>query len=111
MHPDGLDRIGVTVRGQRPQPAGVVLQDQRLRISSDNPGDAADMATGVKIAAARRVVVVLDPGDDRFPDPGLLADLGNGETGLTSRLGEGFSDAHTAPPLRYAVRRRVAAHC
>ncbi len=100
-YPDGRERIGHILRDRlRPQPGRVVLPDQRLRISPDGPGDAPDIRPGVKVPTTRRVVVTLDLFDDRFPDAGPLANLGNGETGLAPRLREGFADAHSAPPLR-----------
>src|SRR4029077_250041 len=49
---------------------------------------------GVKVAAAGGEVVLLDIPDDRFPDPGLMADLADGETGLTAGSRKSFADAH-----------------
>src|SRR5262249_23502537 len=45
-----------------------------------------------------REVALLDGGDNRFPDPGSLTYLSNGETGLPSRIRQGVTDAHEAPP-------------
>jgi hypothetical protein len=95
--PRGLEHVGRAHRVRRPV-VGVVLADQRGGVGADGAGDAADVAAGVEIAAAGGEVIVLDVPDDRFPDPGLLADLGNGETGLTACVRQGFTDAHAAPP-------------
>jgi hypothetical protein len=76
---------------------GVELLDQRPGISRDDLGDAADMPPGVEVAAAHRVVVTLDAPDDRLPDTGPLADLGDGEAGLAARFRQGFADAHATP--------------
>ena len=50
--------------------------------------------------------------DDRFPDPGLVADLADGETGLTAGFRQAFADAHAAPPRArcrcQATRRPIA---
>ena len=40
----------------------------------------------------------LNPPDDRFPDPGPLTDLGNGETGSLARVRQGSTNRHAAPP-------------
>jgi hypothetical protein len=82
---------------------GVVLPDQRLRGQADGGGDAADMAARVEVAAAAGEVIGLDAPDDRFPDPGLLADLGDSETGLTPSFRQRVSDAHAAPPLAFVA--------
>src|SRR5438046_1942946 len=90
-----------TRRGSPPRagPAGrVIFADQRLRIGPDDLGDAANVAPGVEVATTRRVVIVLDAPDDRFPDAGPLTDLGDGETGLVTRFRQGFTDGHAAPP-------------
>jgi hypothetical protein len=76
----------------------VVLPDKRHRVRADHLGDRPDVTAGVEVAAAGREVALLDRGDDRLPDPGLPAYLGQGETGLTSRLRQGVTDAHVAPP-------------
>src|SRR5208283_5513837 len=75
---------------------GVVLADQRDRVGADDGRDAADVPARVEVAAARGEVVLLDVPDDRFPDPGFPAHLGDGETGLTARVRQGFADAHVA---------------
>ena len=67
-------------------------------LAPTDAGDAADVPAGVEVAAAGGEVVLLDVPDDRFPDPGLLADLGDGETGLTAGIRQAFADAHAAPP-------------
>jgi hypothetical protein len=79
---------------------GVVFVDQRLGIGPDHARDAADVATGIEVAAAGGEVIMLDAPDDRLPDAGALADLRNGETGLAAGLHQGITDAHAAPPLR-----------
>jgi hypothetical protein len=56
------------------------------------------MCPGRKVTTTRRAVAALDALDDRFLDPGPLADLGNAQTGLVA-LAPGFPDAHPAPPL------------
>ena len=68
------------------------------RVGAHDPGDAADVTARVEIAAALGEVILFDAPDDRFPDPGLLADLTDGEAGVASRFGQGFTDAHAAPP-------------
>ena len=60
---------------------GVVFVDQRLGVGPDHARDAADVATGIEVAAAGGEVIMLDAPDDRLPDAGPLADLRNGETG------------------------------
>src|SRR5205814_1947058 len=86
---------------------GVVRADQRDRIGPDDGGDAANVPAGVKVAAAGGKVVLLDVPDDRFPDPGLVADLADGETGLTAGFCQAFADAHASlHVLAVAVRRR-----
>jgi hypothetical protein len=82
---------------------GVVFLDQRHRIDADGAGDAADVTAGVEVAAARGEVSLFDAADDRFPDPGPLADLGNGETGLTAGFRQGFTDAHAEPPAAFVL--------
>ena len=86
----------------------VVLLDQRPRVGPDGLGDAADVPPRVEVAAAPGVVVALDPPDDRFPDPGPLTDLGNGETGSLARFRQGCTNRHAAPPqlCRPAYRPR-----
>src|SRR6185312_5758357 len=88
-----LEHVG---RPHRPGRAvlGVVRADQRDRVGADDGGDAADVAAGVEVTAARGKVVLLDVPDDRFPDPGLMADLADGETGLTAGFRQAFADAH-----------------
>ena len=76
----------------------VVLLDQRRWVGPHGLGDAADVPPRVEVAAAPGVVVAFDPPDDRFPDPGLLTDLGNGETGSLARFRQGRTDGHAAPP-------------
>jgi hypothetical protein len=86
----------------------VVLLDQRPRVGPDGLGDAADVPPRVEVAAAPGVVVALDPPDDRFPDPGPLTDLGNGETGSLARFRHDCTYRHSAPPhlCRLGYRRR-----
>jgi len=76
----------------------VVFLDQRPGVGPDGLGDATDVAPRVEVAAAPGVVVALNPPDDRFPDPGPLTDLGNGETGSLARSRQGCTDRHAAPP-------------
>jgi hypothetical protein len=58
------------------------------------------VAPRVEITAAGGEVIVLDVPDDGFPDPGLLTDLGDGETGLLALGRQGVTDAHAhTPPL------------
>jgi hypothetical protein len=92
----------------------VILADQRLRVGTEDMGDATDVPPGVEVATTRRIVVALDPLDDRFPDAGPLADLGDGETGVAACLRQGFPNAHArastgpprcAPPLTAEYRR------
>ena len=96
----GVDRLEHVGRPDRPGRAvlGVVRADQRDRVGADDAGDAADVPAGVEVTAAGGEVVLLDVPDDRFPDPGLLADLADGETGLTAGFRQGFADAHAPPP-------------
>src|ERR1022692_4348056 len=101
LHPDGrrwLEDIRGRDRPRRPVRL-VVLPDQRLRIRSDDPGDAADVPAGIETPAAGRVLTALDAPDDCLPDAGPLADLRDGETCLAARCGQGITDAHAAPPL------------
>jgi hypothetical protein len=86
----------------------VVLLDQRPGVGPDGLGDATNVPPRVEIAAAPGVVVALDPPDDRFPYPGPLTDLGNGDTGSLARFRQGCTDRHTAPPqlCRPAYRPR-----
>src|SRR5262249_29697433 len=78
----------------------VVLLDQRLGIGPDDPRDRPDVPAGVEVTAARRVVIALDVLDQGLPDPGPLADLGDGKAGPAARLRQGLADAHgNAPPL------------
>src|SRR5262249_23226026 len=81
--------------------------DQRLGVGPDDLGDAADVPPGVEVATTGRVVVVLDAPDDRFPDTGPLADLGNGESGPVARFRQGFTDDHAAPPLLCRTAHRA----
>ena len=76
----------------------VVLLDQRPGVGPDGLGDAADVPPRVEVAAAPGVVVALNPPDDRFPDPGPLTDLGNGETSSLARFRQSCTDQHAAPP-------------
>jgi hypothetical protein len=80
---------------------GVILTDQRPRISPHHCGDGADVPPSVKVATTGRIVAALDTFDDRFPDPGPLADLGNAQTGPLAGLRQHSLDAHPAPPLLY----------
>ena len=48
----------------------------------------------VQVATAGVIVIFLDAPDDRFPDPGALADLVNGKTRPITRLGQRFADGH-----------------
>ena len=57
------------------------------------------MPTDLKFTATRRLIITLDIKDDRFPHPGLLADLGHAQTSTAPRSRQNFADAHTAPPL------------
>lgn len=77
----------------------VVLLDQRSRIDPDNLGHASDMTARVEVTAARREIVVLNPADDRFPDPRPLAHLRNAQTGVPSGPCQGIADTHAIPPL------------
>jgi hypothetical protein len=87
------------VRRGRTRPVErVILGDQRPGIGPDGLGDAADVRPGVKVATAGRVVAALDRRDERFPDAGLLTDLGNGQARPLARFGQGFTDRHAAPP-------------
>ncbi len=92
----GVDGSNTSAALHRPGRAvlGVVRADQRDRVGADDGGDAADVAAGVEVTAARGKVVLLDVPDDRFPDPGLMADLADGETGLTAGFRQAFADAH-----------------
>src|SRR5215469_4861147 len=99
-------RDGVFQLGVRRTMGRVVLLDQRLGIGPDDPRDRADMPAGVEVATARRVVIVLDVIDQGLPDPGPLADLGDGKAGPATRLRQGLADAHgTTPPLDRTARR------
>jgi hypothetical protein len=80
---------------------GVILTDQRPRIGPHHCGDGADVPPGVKVATTGRIVAALDTFDDRFPDPGPLADLGNAQTGPLAGLRQHSPDAHPSPPLLY----------
>jgi len=64
-----------------------------------------EVPAGVEVAAAGGEVVALDFPDDRLPDPGLLADLGNGEPSLVTCSRQDLADAHAAPPLTSVLRR------
>ena len=88
-------------RGHRPRRpvVGVVVLDQRLGVGADGLGDGADMTTGIEVAATLGEVVRLDLPDDRFPDQGSLADLGQGQACLVPRLRQGLTDGHATPPL------------
>ncbi len=76
----------------------VVLPDQFFRVKPDRAGDAPDVPARVEVTAAGRVVPPLDPADDRLPDARPLANLRDGETGLTARARQGVTDAHATPP-------------
>jgi hypothetical protein len=77
----------------------VILADQRLGVGADGLGDATDIPPGVKVTTTCRVVLALDPRDDRFPDAGPLADLSDGQASPPARFRQRFSDPHAAPPL------------
>ena len=113
VHPDRPGRPEQIRRRDRLRRAvgRVVLPDQWLGISPDDPGDGTDVPPGVEIATARAVVVTLDAGDDCFPDAGPLTDLGHGETGLAACFRQVFADAHGAPPLLYRTARRTGRGC
>ena len=70
----GSNTSAARMRAHRPV-IRVVLADQRDRVGTDGPGDAADVPARVEVAAAGSEVALLDVPDDRLPDPGLLADL------------------------------------
>src|SRR5689334_3160278 len=106
-----LDRAGRLEHIGRPDRPGravlrVVLPDQRDRVGADDAGDAADVPASVEVTAAGGEVVLLDVPDDRFPDPGLVADLGDAETGLTTGFRQGFTDAHAASTCPWASSTR-----
>lgn len=84
----------------------VVLADQGLGISPDRRGDDANVPAGVEVASASRIVAALDAFDDRFPDPGPLADLLNGQAGPVARLRQGFPDAHPVASAALSHRAR-----
>jgi hypothetical protein len=90
-----------------PGVSGVIRGDQWPRIGSDGMSDGADVPPGVEVPAASAIVVVLDAADDGFPDAGLLADLGHGETGPAARFRQVFADAHAAPPPPDRIARRT----
>ena len=70
-HPARVDRrVGVAV---------VVGRQQRRRVDAEHPGQRAQVAAGVEVAAAGREVVDLDRLDDVRPDPGALGQLVDGE--------------------------------
>src|ERR1700735_2144353 len=77
----------------------VIFVHERLRVRANGPGNAADMAPGIEVPAARGVVAALDPPNDRLPDAGPLTHLRKGETGLAASLCQGVTDTHDAPPL------------
>src|SRR5262245_27228436 len=85
-------------RHRRGRVFAVVLPDKGRRVGPHHASDRADVPTSVEVPAARREVVLLDGPDDRFPDPGPLTYLRDGETGLTSRVRQGFTNAHAVPP-------------
>ena len=91
----------------------VILVNQFLGLSSDRPGNTADMAPGVEVATACGEITAFDPPDNRLSNAGPLTDLRNGETGLAASLRQGITDAHAAPPLRYgtACRPGMRAQC
>src|SRR5262252_7851668 len=74
-------------------------------VGADGMSDAADVSPGVEVATTRRIVVGLDPPDDRLPDARPPADLGDGETGRATRFGQGFPNAHAAPPPFHRAAR------
>ena len=74
----------------------VVLADQGLGVDADGAGDRPDVAVYVEVTAAGVVVVLLDAADDRFPDPGQVADLVNRQTRPITRLGQRFANGHEA---------------
>jgi hypothetical protein len=74
--------------------AGVVLADQRLGVCAHAVGDGANVPARVEVCAAGGEVVRFDPPDNCLPDPGLLADLGNGETSLAPCRCQDLTDAH-----------------
>jgi hypothetical protein len=108
MGAEGHPRLGDLGLGEsvRLLLSRVVLADERRRVGPDGPGDAADVSPRVEVAAARRVIIVLDICDDLFPDARPLTDLGQAEPGLMSRLGETFADAHGR--LRCGIALRSA---
>ena len=88
----------------------VVLGEKGRRIDTDEAGEGTHVTACVEVAAAPGVVVALDPPDDRFPDPGPLTDLGNGETGLLTKPDStALADAAIGLLLDAERRTRMAA--
>src|SRR5579872_5949344 len=79
-------------------PPLVELLDQRRGVGAHRLGQGPDVAPGVEVTAAGRVVVLLDALDDVLPDPGALADLGHAEPGMAARRGQCRADAHACLP-------------
>ena len=65
----GLEDLGGAGRRSL-RPGRVELGEQRRRVQPDRDGDGAQVAAGVEVAAAGRVVVVLDAHDEGAADPG-----------------------------------------
>ena len=67
----------------------VVGRQQGRRVDAQHPGQGAQVAAGVEVAAARGEVVDLDRLDDVGADPGALGQLVDGEAQARARRQRG----------------------
>jgi len=78
----------------------IVFADQRLRVDAHSCRDRADVAACIEITAARTELILLDGADQGLPDPGLRADLRDGQPRVVPRLGQRLADGHICQDCR-----------